>query len=118
MAHSGNNRMFGGAGNDTMYGGDGEDYFQGGLGSDYLVGGTGNEVFYTASADLSSGQNDTISHFHIGDLLSFSADLRTRVSAAQSGTDTILTIATNGGFYHETVLATSLANVTAALKFA
>lgn len=117
MVHSGNNRMFGGAGNDTMYGGDGEDYFQGGLGSDYMVGGSGNEVFFTASTDLSSGQNDTISHFHVGDLLSFSADLRTRVSAAQSGTDTILTIAANGGFYHETVLATSLANVTAALKF-
>jgi serralysin len=113
----GNDSLVGGAGNDTLNGGNGNDGLSGGLGLNTLTGGTGADVFLFGK-QLTGQERDTISDFtatglghdilKIGHDLAVSyADLVARHVIAQSGLNTVLTLAAN-----ETV---TLLNVTSTL---
>jgi Ca2+-binding RTX toxin-like protein len=82
----GNGEMRGDAGNDTLYGGSGSagnDTMLGGSGSDLMYGADGNDIYRFLTADLVSGDFDTILGFNAGDALSFSAGLNGSISGSQ-----------------------------------
>ena len=107
----------GGAGNDTLTGGDGNDILVGGAGNDILIGGLGADVFRWELADrgvAGTPANDTVQDFDsapvaaggdrldLRDLLQGEANdavnLTNFLHFAQSGTDVVVQVSSNGGF--------------------
>ena len=101
----GNDSLQGGTANDTLSGGNGNDGLTGGLGNNALSGGAGADVFFFGK-QLSGFERDTVSDFTASGLghdlikighdlaMSFS-DLIAHHAIAQSGVNTILTLASN-----------------------
>lgn len=115
----GNGLLYGDAGLDTIVGSTGSDTIYGGLGTDLLISGTGTDSFYTAAADMASGNVDYISGFHAGDTLGFSAALSGQVFFFQSGsTAYAYSAVAGGGYWYEGVGATTVAQLQAATYYA
>ena len=101
----GNDSLQGGAANDSLSGGNGNDGLTGGLGNNSLTGGAGADVFFFGK-QLTGIERDSVMDFAasgIGhDLIKISHDLAAGFSdlvahhaIAQSGVNTILTLAAN-----------------------
>ncbi len=88
FGNGGNDSLLGGSGNDRLRGGSGADTLNGGAGNDSLTGGTGNDTFRFSGSpsgddiitEFGNG-NDTIQLVNLSGL------------AAQSGSDTLVTLA-------------------------
>jgi len=108
FGNSGNDRLKGGRGNDEIHGGEGDDRITGGPGSDILSGDEGNDVFIWGAA----GGADTITDFAVyqnegdeRDILDLSDLLQGETTDsldqylhfAQSGSDTVVYIKSDGG---------------------
>lgn len=117
-----NETLFGRDGDDILYGNDGDDILYGGSGSDILSGGNGADTFVFESASAFSNV-DTITDFDISgndaldiaDLLSGYDELTDAISdfvqITDNGTDSILSVDTDGGA-DNFVQITTLLNVT------
>ena len=101
----GNDALYGGVANDTLLGGNGTDVLSGGLGTNRLSGGIGADLFAFAR-QLAGIERDTITDFvAIGashDTLTIGSQLAADFSflvsqhaIAQSGRNTVLTLASN-----------------------
>jgi Ca2+-binding RTX toxin-like protein len=121
----GNDMLYGGSGDDDLYGGPGNDYLDGGSGNDFLVGGEGSDILiggigadtFVFSA-LGGEGADTITDFSIadgdvlllkdvlgdGDNIFDADDVNVTVTAAENGSDLVLTI--NGSHGETTVTLT------------
>ena len=109
LGNLGDDSLVGGAGNDTLDGGAGNDLLIGGQGSDSLTGGAGKDTFYWQVGDA-DGAIDTVTDLTKGsggDVLDFSdvltgesaADVATLVNyltVSYNGTDTLITVDTDG----------------------
>ncbi len=102
----GNDVIVAGAGDDIVYGQEGIDTIIGGLGSDTLSGGSGADMFVWAEGDAVDSPSDTLTDFSTaeGDVLDLSAllldeengDLTDYLSFTTNGTDTTITVDTDG----------------------
>src|SRR3954453_6638048 len=71
---TGADTLVGTNGNDVIVGNGGNDLITGGLGADKLTGGAGSVTFtYTAAAQSTAAAADTITDFHRGDKIDFTA---------------------------------------------
>ena len=107
--NGGSDYLSGGEGDDRLSGGGGDDIIFGGMGSDTLTGGNGTDVFVWSAADSTetASPTDTITDFTVGDggdvldlsdllIDESSATLDDYLTATSDGTDTTITIDTNG----------------------
>ena len=104
---AGEDYLSGGAGNDILSGGADSDIIFGGTGSDTMSGGTGVDTFTWAAGDGANGETDTITDFTVGeggDVLNLSdllegeseTTLDDYLTVTSDGTDTTITVDTNG----------------------
>lgn len=102
------NQITGGAGDDTIYALEGNDIIIGGAGRDTLSGGAGADTFiYASLSDATTGGTlEQITDFEVGtDKIDFTALSLTNVTISLSGTNYVVTGATQTGTISVSVVA-------------